>query len=225
MNLPEALRIVLGAKAPDTPPIGFYEKLESLERLLVRWSAKLDLTGFPTEEERRRRYFAEPLAAVKWLPREGRAVDIGSGGGSPGLPFAIATPGVQWTLLEPRLRRRLFLEEAVAELALANVRVSPERFQGGSQLAAISCRGVRLDPADLERVIDALSPGGRFLWLGGDERLRKAAAELAAPGKTEVFGPASLLPGSAAKLLVVSRCERRASPEANSAGGTERCFT
>jgi 16S rRNA (guanine527-N7)-methyltransferase len=206
VSLAEAIRLVLRDAAPETLPAGFYPKLESLERFLVRWSSKLDLTGFATEEERRRRYFAEPVAAAKWLPREGRAIDIGSGGGSPGLPFAIATPGVRWTLLEPRLRRRLFLEEAVAELALENVRVSPERFQGGSGLAAVSCRGVRLDPAERRRAIEALAPGGRFLWLGGEERLRQAAAELASPGKTEVTGPLPLLRGPAAARLLVVEC-------------------
>jgi 16S rRNA (guanine(527)-N(7))-methyltransferase RsmG len=219
VSLPEALQLVLGSDAPESVPPGFYEKLESLEKLLVQWSAKLDLIGFVTEEERRRRYFAEPLAAVKWLPIQGRAIDIGSGGGSPGLPFAMATPRVRWTLLEPRLRRRLFLEEAVTELALENVRVSAERFRGGSELAAVSCRGVRLDAAELRLVIQALAPGGRFLWLGGDERLRKAAVELSMPGRTEVSGPLPLLRGSAARLLLVSRCERGAGPEASSAGG------
>jgi 16S rRNA (guanine527-N7)-methyltransferase len=206
VSLPEALRRLLGDDAPENLPAGFYEKLESLEELLVQWSSKLDLVGFVTEEERRRRYFAEPLAAVKWLPVEGRAIDIGSGGGSPGLPFAMATPAVRWTLLEPRLRRRLFLEEAVTRLALENVRLSAERFEGGSELAAISCRGVRLDGRELRLVIQALSPGGRFLWLGGEERLRKAATGLAFPGKTQVTGPFPLLSGGAARLLVAERC-------------------
>jgi 16S rRNA (guanine527-N7)-methyltransferase len=182
-------------------------KLEALESLLDRWSSKLDLIGFKTARDRVRRYFAEPLSAAGWLPETGSALDIGSGGGSPGLPFAIVRPRLSWTFLEPRLRRRLFLEEAIRELGLDNVRVEAGRFgesAPGEGRMAISTRGVRLGRAQVEEVRDALSPGGRFLWLSGEDRLREAAGWLAAPGYS-LEGPVRLLPGSEARLLVVSR--------------------
>jgi 16S rRNA (guanine527-N7)-methyltransferase len=187
---------------------GTCAQLEALERLLERWSAKLDLIGFKTARERVRRYFAEPLSAAAWLPQAGSALDIGSGGGSPGLPFAIVRPRLSWTLLEPRLRRRLFLEEAVRELGLPNVRVEGERFGQagtGENRAAISTRGVRLGRAQLQAVRNALSPGGRFLWMSGDERLREAS-EWLADREFTLEGPIRLLSGSDARLLVVSRC-------------------
>ena len=182
-------------------------KLDALESLLDRWSSKLDLIGFKTARERVRRYFAEPLSAASWLPQAGSALDIGSGGGSPGLPFAIVRPRLSWTFLEPRLRRRLFLDEAIRELGLENVRVEGERFgesAAGESRMAISTRGVRLGRSELEEVRNALSPGGRFLWLSGEERLREAADWLAAPGYS-LDGPLRLLPGSEARLLVISR--------------------
>ena len=211
MSFEEDLRrAVLGAEPSDLPP-DTYSRLEALDRLLRRWSSKLDLIGFKTEEERIRRYFAEPLAASEALPRKGRALDIGSGGGSPGLPFAIVRPELSWTLLEPRLRRRLFLEEASRELGLENVLVREERFASalrlasGTDLAAISTRGVRLSRPEIEKVVDALSTGGRFLWLGGADRLRETAEWLASrPGLT-VENPRLLLSGSDARLLLVVR--------------------
>ena len=205
------MRLALGGAAPPELVPEICSRLETLDRLLVHWSAKLDLIGFKTEPERIRRYFAEPLAASRWLPREGRALDIGSGGGSPGLPFAIARPELSWTFLEPRLRRRLFLEEAVRELELENVAVSEERFAStmrqasGRDLAAISSRGVRLTQLDLDTVGKALAIGGRFLWLSGEDRLREGGERLGArPGFT-VDGPELLLRGSDARLLVVTR--------------------
>ena len=69
---------------------------------------------------------------------------------------------------------------------------------------AIASRGVRLGRAQLEEIRDALAPGGRFLWLSGEERLREAGEWLAAPGYSRE-GPLRLLPGSDARLLVVSR--------------------
>ena len=210
LSFEEHLRLVLGDAAPTDLETDGYTKLERLDRLLVRWSARLDLIGFKTDSERIRRYFAEPLAASWWLPREGRTLDIGSGGGSPGLPYAIAKPRLSWTLLEPRLRRRLFLEEAVRELDLANVAVSERRFGSGdaggwSDLAAISVRGVRLSGRDLDAVGKALSIGGRFLWLSGEDRLRDAREWFAARTEFSTEGPKPLLEGSEPRLLVVSR--------------------
>ena len=138
------------------------------------------------------------------------ALDIGSGGGSPGLPFAIAKPRLSWTLLEPRLRRRLFLDEAVRELRLENVVVSRARFESGevrswSELAAISVRGVRLGGPDFEAVGKALSVGGRFLWLSGEDRLGEAVRWFGARREFSAEGPKPLLAGSDARVLVVSR--------------------
>ena len=206
MSFRRALRLALGGPS-DLPPES-ESRLEALDRLLGHWAPKLDLIGFRSEEERLLRYFAEPIAAVRWLPREGRALDIGSGGGSPGLPFAIARPGLSWTFLEPRERRRLFLEEAVRELRIENVRVSAERFGGGAtgtELAAISSRGVRFSESDLDGIAEALAPGGRFLWLSGEARLREAEPRLRARPGLSVEGPRLLLPGAEARILVVTR--------------------
>ena len=205
----KSLRLALGDAAPSDLPPETYGRLETLHRLLEHWSARLDLVGFKTEAERILRYFAEPLAASRWLPRAGTALDIGSGGGSPGLPFAVARPQLSWTFLEPRLRRRLFLEEAARELQLENVLVSPDRFEPGagrsvSALAAISSRGVRLTERDLGAVAKALSIGGRFLWLSGEDRLREAGDWLRARRDLSVER-LKLLPASDARLLVVSR--------------------
>jgi 16S rRNA (guanine527-N7)-methyltransferase len=212
LSFEEDLRLALGGAAPSELLPEIYSSLGTLDRLLLHWSAKLDLIGFKTERERIRRYFAEPLAASMWLPRGvGRALDIGSGGGSPGLPFAIVRPELSWTFLEPRLRRRLFLEEAVRELRLENVLVSEERFAStlrpatGRDLAAISSRGVRLTRPDLDAVRKALSIGGRFLWLSGEDRLRDAEEWLGARTGFSVEGPKVLLPGSDARLLIVTR--------------------
>ncbi len=206
MSFVSDLRLALGGASLSEIPAETYSKLEALERLLCRWAAKLDLIGFQTGRERMGRYFAEPLVAARWLPPAGSALDIGSGGGSPGIPFAIVRPEISWTFLEPRRRRRLFLEETVRELGLVNVRVEGRRFgeTAVEEKSAISMRGVRLVPAELEAVGKALGVGGRFLWLSGEERLREASARFQAPGFA-VEGPLHLLSGSFARLLVVSR--------------------
>ncbi len=210
MSFAEDLRLVGEGRGVDLPE-STLEKLENLDRILLRWSQTIGLIGFRTEAERIRRYFAEALAAAKWLPRTGRALDIGSGGGTPGLPFAIARPELSWTLLEPQRRRRLFLEEAVRELAIENVVVTEERFEAPSPVAAsrslevISCRGVRLSRKDLDAVASSLSAGGRFLWWSGEERAPEVVEWLSGRVGLAVEGPTSLVSGSPARLLVVTR--------------------
>jgi hypothetical protein len=100
----------------------------------------------------------------------------------------------------------------VRELELANAAISEKRFgseeaRSWSDLAAISVRGVRLSRRDLEAVGKALSRGGRFLWLGGEERLREAGEWFAARRGFAAEGPKRLLPGSDARLLVVFRID------------------
>lgn len=209
MSFEEELRLAAEGSFSDRGDLNqeALSRLEALDRLLVRWSAGLDLISFRTRKERIRRYFAEPIAAAAALAAAGRALDIGSGGGSPGLPFAILRPGLAFTLLEPRRKRRLFLEEASRELGLSNVAVREERFRGGQarDLVSISTRGVRLSPEDLDGILEALSVGGRFLWLGGAALLREAALRLAGRARLDVVGPTPLRSGSEASLLVVAR--------------------
>lgn len=63
------------------------------------------------------------------LPEGAGVLDLGSGAGLPGIVLALARPDVSMTLLEPTLRRATFLQEAVAELTLANAAVCRARAE------------------------------------------------------------------------------------------------
>lgn len=63
------------------------------------------------------------------LLRPGLVIDVGSGGGLPGIPLAIARPDVHFTLLEPMERRVAWLDEQIADLSLNNVSVVRARAQ------------------------------------------------------------------------------------------------
>jgi 16S rRNA (guanine527-N7)-methyltransferase len=74
-----------------------------------------------------RRHFAESLALLTALEKDGHlrspAIDIGSGGGFPGLPVKIVRPELRVTLLEPTAKKAAFLESVIAELSLVDVEV------------------------------------------------------------------------------------------------------
>ena len=119
--------------------------------LIRRFSGRLDLVAPGDLDRFEERHLEDSLRALPYAKAAppGRAVDVGSGAGLPGIPLAIADPGRAWVLLEPRQRRAAFLEEVVRELDLANVEVVAETAEG---LAG------RLGPVHSFATARALSP-------------------------------------------------------------------
>lgn len=158
------------------------------------------------------RYFAEAVAASRFLPElsEGgrmRALDIGSGGGSPALPLAIVQQAFVWTLVESNERRALFLEEAVRDVGLGNVGVVRARFEAwnpGERFGVVTVRGVAMDAEALTRVGGLLSAPGRLLWFSGEKRLSSARPRLEGQGWA-CEGPIRLVP-KGGYLLVAEKC-------------------
>ncbi len=66
-------------------------------------------------------------------------LDVGSGGGQPGIPLAIAKPELTVTLLDSNSKKTAFLQQAVIELGLTNVQVVTARVEAVSAGAAV-CR-------------------------------------------------------------------------------------
>lgn len=89
---------------------------------LARWGRVHNLTAVLDPAEMIPVHLLDSLALLPLLRGE-RLADVGSGGGLPGLPLAIAQPALAVTLIEPRTKRALFLEHAVRHLGLANVKV------------------------------------------------------------------------------------------------------
>jgi 16S rRNA (guanine527-N7)-methyltransferase len=106
-------------------------------------------------------------------------VDIGSGAGLPGLVWALCRPDLQLTLVESMLRRVRFLEQAVVDIGVENVRVvraRAEELHDGQRYDAVTARAV----APLDRLarwcLPLLRPGGMLFALKGES----AAQELKA---------------------------------------------
>lgn len=182
-------------------------RMETLDVELSRWASRVRLVGFRTRQERVRRYFAEPLAALPFLPAVGEALDVGSGGGSPALPLAIVRPRIRWTLMESRRKKSLVLSEIARSLGLENVAVVSGRFPTEAREWAdlVTIRGVRMSEAVVGGIQGALRPGGRLLWFTGTDSFAAARAELVSCWRGEVSGPHRLLPGSVASVVVADR--------------------
>lgn len=90
---------------------------------LLRWQARMNLTGFRTPRAILREGFLDSLTCLLALPPGRlRIVDIGSGAGFPGLPLRIARPDLDLTLVEARRHRHSFLAHLCRALGLKDVR-------------------------------------------------------------------------------------------------------
>jgi 16S rRNA (guanine527-N7)-methyltransferase len=104
-------------------------KVQQYAQLLLEWNRSVNLTGAKTLEQ------VEALiadaSAVMGASWTGIAsvIDIGSGGGLPAVPLAVAKPDVQFTLLEATARKCAFLEHVAATLGLTNVVVACGRAE------------------------------------------------------------------------------------------------
>jgi 16S rRNA (guanine527-N7)-methyltransferase len=184
------------------PPAAAGKLFEDRLPTMVRYAAILAGPGVergligPREVERLwDRHLLNCGAVAELIPENSHVIDVGSGGGLPGLVLAIARPDLRIMLLEPLLRRTSFLSECVEELGLDNVEVRrgrAEEWAGHLSAEVVTARAV----APLEKLVGwclpLLAPEGRMLALKGEA----AAAEL------EVVAP-SLRPLGAVDWAVV----------------------
>ena len=107
------------------------QAFDTYRRMIRQWNRLADLVSPGDLSRLASRHFLDSLSLLQLLvPLKGtRVLDIGSGGGFPGLPLKICCPGIDLTLLEPRQKAWFFLREAVASLSLEPVTLLRERAQ------------------------------------------------------------------------------------------------
>lgn len=107
-----------------TPEQG--EQLARFASLLARWNAVHNLTAIESPDSILSHHLLDSLALLPvtsriFGQRKIRVLDLGSGGGLPGIPLAVARPEWQVTLVDKVQKKTAFLTQARVELALANV--------------------------------------------------------------------------------------------------------
>ena len=161
------------ADVPLVPSLA--SRLTAFLELLLRWNRKVNLTALRDMDDAIDRLLLEPLAAVRHLPPgAGRLIDLGSGGGSPAIPLALARPDLDLTMVETKARKAAFLREAVRVLEIPRALVETARYQellAGSghrgTYTALSIRALRVEAAALRDVAEFLAPDGVGLLFRG----------------------------------------------------------
>jgi 16S rRNA (guanine527-N7)-methyltransferase len=109
-------------------PAGAIARLLDYLDLLVRWNRTYNLTAVRDPAEMVTRHLLDSLAVLPHVRGETLA-DLGSGAGLPGIPLAIARPGLKVTLVDSNGKKVRFLREAARALPLANVKVQQVRVE------------------------------------------------------------------------------------------------
>jgi len=177
--------------------------LASFLNLLEQWNRVHNLTGIRDRAELIDRHVVESLALRPFVV--GPAVaDVGSGGGLPGIPLAIALPEAEFTLIESRRKRVSFLRHVATTLKLDNVSVAHARAEDVTTgpFTTVLARAVA-PPAELLAVAAPLvAPQGRLVLLTGEDKGREIAA--LAEDFTPVAEPASI-PDIKSHIVVLER--------------------
>src|SRR5690606_7055784 len=169
--LQQALRDGLRALSLDE---SLAKPLMAYLSLLARWNRTYNLTAVREPREMITRHLLDSLAmhaAVAPLAARGGALaDLGTGPGLPGIPLAIALPGLQVALVESNGKKARFLRESVRTLKLANARVIEARIEAvdeAGSVDAITARALATLPKILELGGHLLAQGGRLLAMKG----------------------------------------------------------
>lgn len=128
MKSEEQLARGLAALGLDLPPAA-QEKLLAYAALLGKWNKVYNLTALRDEQQVVSHHLLDSLAVLPHLGGAKRLADIGSGGGLPGIPLAIARPDLQVALVESNQKKSAFQQQAKIELGLANVSAHCERVE------------------------------------------------------------------------------------------------
>ena len=121
------------------------QKLLAYVALLYKWNRTYSLTALREQEQAVSLHLLDSLAVLPQLVALGAdtLLDVGSGGGMPGIPLAIALPELRVTLIDSNSKKTAFLQQAAIELKLPNVAVHcgrVEQYHPQQGFAAVTSR-------------------------------------------------------------------------------------
>ena len=120
----------LAARASLTLSPSQHDQLNRYIDLLFEANQRMNLTRIPTREAAEIQHVADGLTVLPFLPnRPHRLVDVGSGGGVPGVVLAIARPDASVVLLEATKKKAVFLSDTIKTLGLSNAQVLADRAE------------------------------------------------------------------------------------------------
>ncbi len=150
-------------------PEALCERLSEHYTLLLRWNERINLTRIVEPEEAARFHYVESLYGERFLdPSIQKIVDVGSGGGFPGILLALARPKTTVVLIEKDRKRAVFLSEAIRQLGLENAEVFHGRFEAYvlRDFDGLACRALERMKEKLPELLDFAEGSAQVLLFG-----------------------------------------------------------
>lgn len=124
--------IIKGLKNAGFDPS--FEQLEKLEKYMdgiLSWNEKVNLTAITKPEEFVEKHYVDSLQAIKLaeFDEAENVLDLGTGGGFPGIPLAIMCPDKNFTLVDSLSKRLKIIDELAEELNINNIETVHGRFE------------------------------------------------------------------------------------------------
>lgn len=157
-------------------------KLHDLCVVFLDANEKMNLTAIKDEKLVISRHFADCLVPASFFPAGTNVLDVGSGGGMPTLPLAIARPDLMITALDATAKKTAYIENTARTLGLSNVSVVTGRAEELAHSAfrasfdVVTARAVAQTNVLLELCVPFLKPSGVFVCLKGKNGAEEAAA-------------------------------------------------
>lgn len=141
---------------------------------LVKWNRKINLTTITDSKEMALKHYVDAIAVLKWLPLSCNLIDIGTGGGFPGIPIGIIRPELSITLIDASRKKINFLKDVIRRFKLENMTAHQIRVEDmRHQLSNSMCFDVGVSRAfsslsDFIRLtLPLLKPEGRLIAMKG----------------------------------------------------------
>ena len=145
------------------------DKLLAYVEMLKKWNKTYNLTALRDESQIISHHLLDSLTLPPYLEGAQTMLDVGSGGGQPGIPAAVCRPDLQITLLDANTKKTSFLQQAAIELELKNVRVVSGRVEAVQGLRAdvITSRAFAELADFINWTAHLLQDGGRWAAMKG----------------------------------------------------------
>jgi len=171
--------------------------------LLLKWNSKVNLTSVRRPDDIITRHYGESFFVARELLRSRAAVsivDVGSGAGFPGIPFAIFAPEAGMVLIESTSKKAAFLNESIFVLGLRNARVFDGRAESypNSSADLVTMRAVERFERALPVADRLVKPGGRIALMIGESQVELGKSLL----KTMDWQKAVQVPGGNSRVLL-----------------------
>ena len=143
-------------------------------RELLLWNQKTNVTAITEPSEVAIKHVIDSLAIAGWIPPEASVLDVGSGGGFPGIPLKILMPALSVVLIDSSRKKNSFQRHVIRKLGLVDITACQARIEALSSdpgrshsFSVIVCRAFTDLARFIETALPLLAPSGMMIAMKG----------------------------------------------------------